>query len=189
MRSKPLGWMRKTSFAFAFAGLFVVVVLLNIMDQTSQRESVLSTIKKNYSWENPPTRISANIDSVWKHSAQPNGDNQQVYTFSERSDHAAVILAKEQAPGFSLDDYVSAFQKGTIANMRFSDGGRFFSENGHQTWKGTGSLTDTADSRLSVQVVQIGPAFWRVVTIQTLPYDYSDAMVGQISDALWSTVN
>ncbi len=99
-----------------------------------------------------------------------------------------VILGVEQAPGYALDDYVSAFQKSTATTMHFSDGGRFFEREGRHTWQGNGSMVDSTSNRLNVQVVQIGSAFWRVVTIQTMPYDYSDALVGQLHAALWGTV-
>jgi uncharacterized RDD family membrane protein YckC len=188
VRSKPSGWVRKTTFGFAFAGLFVIMAVLNTMEQTAQREAILSTAQKNYSWENPLTRLTAKIDSRWKHSAQTNGDGQQIYMFSERADRAVVILGVEQAPGYALDDYVSAFQKSTATNMRFSDGGRFFERDGRQTWQGTGSMVDSTSNRLNVQIIQIGSAFWRVVTIQTLPYDYSDTLVGQLHAVLWGTV-
>lgn len=189
VRSKPLGWVRKTAFGFAFVGLFLIMVVLRTMEQTTQREDILSTIQKNYSWENPLTRLAANIDSRWKPSAQPNGDGQQIYMFSERADHAVVILGVEKGPGYALADYVSAFQKSTATNMRFSDGGRFFEREGRQTWQGNGSImVDSTSNRLNVQIVQIDSAFWRVVTIQTMPYDYSDALVGQLHAALWGTV-
>jgi uncharacterized RDD family membrane protein YckC len=82
VRSKPSGWMRKTAFCFAFASFFVIIVALNTIEQASQRETILSAAQKNYSWENPLTRLTAQIDSKWKHSAQPNGDGQQVYICS-----------------------------------------------------------------------------------------------------------
>lgn len=188
VRSKPCGWVRKSAFGFAFAGLFVVMVALNSMEQTAQHEAILSTTQENYSWENPLTRLNAKIDSRWKHSAQANGDGQQIYMFSERADHAVVILGMEQALGYALDDYVLAFQKSTVANMRFSDGGRFFERDGRQVWQGSGSMVHSTSNRLNVQVIQFGSSFWRVVTIQTMPYDYSDALVGQLHTALWSTV-
>lgn len=188
VRSKPLGWVRKTAFGFAFAGLFVIMAVLNTMEQTAESESILSSAQKNYSWENPLTRLSANIDSRWKHAAQPNDDGQQIYMFSDRAERAVVILVVEQAPGYALDDYVSSFQKNMATKMRFSDGGRFFEREGRQTWQGNGSIIDSTSNRLNVQVVQIGSAFWRVITIQTMPYDYSDALVGQLHAALWGTV-
>lgn len=188
VRSKPSSWVRKTAFGFAFAGLFVIMAVLNSMEQTAQREAILSTAQENYSWENPLTRLNAKIDSRWKHSAQANDDGQQIYMFSERADRAVVILGTEQAPGYALDEYVRAFQKSTAANMRFSDGGRFFERDGRQIWQGSGSMVDSTSNRLNVQVIQFGSAFWRVVTIQTMPYDYSDALVEQLHAALWSTV-
>lgn len=184
VRSKPSGWVRKTALFLAFVVLFLflifVMAVLNTSEQkhTAQREAVSSAAQENYSWENPLTRLAAKIDSRWKHSAKLNGDSQQIYMFSERANGAVVVLGVEQAPGYALDDYVSAFQKSTATNMRFSDGGRFFEREGRQTWQGNGSMVDSTSTRLNVQVVQIGFAFWRVVTIQTMPYDSSDALVG-----------
>jgi len=188
VRSKPVDWVHKAAFGFAFVGIFVIMVVLNTMEQTAQREAILSNAQKGYSWENPLTRLAASIDSRWKHSAQPNDDGQQIYVFSERADRAVVILAVEQAPGYALDDYVRAFQKSTAINMRFSGGGRFSEKDGRHTWQGNGSIVDSTSNRLNVQVVQIGSAFWRVVTIQAMPYEYSDALVRQLHAALWGTV-
>ncbi|WP_124950089.1 hypothetical protein [Sulfuriferula thiophila] len=103
--------------------------------------------------------------------------------FSEQANQATVILAVETVSGYSLDDYVSAFQKSTVANMRFSDGGNFFENN----WHGSGSVVNNSN-RLNVDVLQLGSVFWRIVTIQTMPYDSSDLLVNQLQDELWSTV-
>lgn len=188
VRAKPIGWVRITGFGFAFAGLFIVMAVLNSMEQTAQREAILSSASQGYSWENPITRLNAKIDSRWKNSAQPNTEGQQIYMFSERADRAVVILGVENAPGYTLSDYVHAFQKSTAANMRFSDGGRFFERDERQIWQGSGNMVDSTSNRLNVQVIQVGSAFWRVVTIQTMPYDYSDGLVAQLHAALWSTV-
>lgn len=188
VRSKPSGWVSKAVFGFAFAGLVVVMGVLTSMEQSAEREAILNKAQESYSWENPLTRINAKIDSKWKHSVQPNNEGQQIYMFSERADHAALILAVEQVPGFTLDGYVSAFQSSTATNMRFMDGGRFFERDGRQIWQGFGSMVDTPSNRLNVQVVQVGSAFWRIVTIQTLPYDYSDQLVRQLDIALWGTI-
>lgn len=188
VRSSPSGWVRKTAFGFAFAGLFVVMAVLNTMEQSDQREARLSVAQKNYSWENPVTQLTAKIDSRWKHSTQQNNEAQQIYMFTERADQAVIVLGVEQALGYALDDYVRAFQKSTSSNMRFSDGGRFFERGGRHTWQGTGSMVESTSNRLNIEVVQIGSAFWRVVTIQAMPYDYSDAFIEQLHVALWGTV-
>ncbi|WP_076789654.1 RDD family protein [Chlorobium sp. KB01] len=188
VRAKPIGWMRKSSFGVAFLGLFVVMAVLNSMEQTAQREAILSSASENYSWVNPVTSLSAKIDSRWKNSTQQNTDGQQIYMFSERADRAVVILAVEHAPGFALDDYVQAFRKSTAANMRFTDGGRYFEQSGKQAWQGSGEMVDATSNRLHVQVVRVGNDFWRIVKIQTMPYEYSDHLVTQLQDGLWKTV-
>lgn len=188
VRAKPIGWARKFSFGVAFLGLFVVMAVLNSMEQAAQREVILSSTSENYSWENPVTSVSAKIDSSWKNAAQPNADGQQIYMFTERADRAVVILAVENAPGFTLDEYVQAFRKSTAANMRFADGGRYFEKSGKQTWQGSGDMVDSTSNRLNVQVVKVGDDFWRVVRIQTMPYEYSEQLVTQLQAELWSTV-
>ncbi len=189
VRAKPIGWMRKSVFGVAFFGLFVVMAVLNSIEQAAQREAILSSASETYSWTNPVTGVSAKIDSRWKNSAQPNADGQQIYTFTERADRAVVILGIEHAPGFTLDDYVQAFRKSTAANMRFADGGRYFERSGKQSWQGFGAMVDSTGNRLDVQVVKVGDAYWRIVTIQTMPYAYSDQLVTQLQAELWSTVS
>lgn len=188
VRAKPIGWVRKSSFGIAFLGLFVVMAVLNSMEQAAQREAILSSASENYSWVNPVTSLSAKIDSRWKNSTQKNTDGQQIYMFSERADRAVVILGVEHAPGLTLDDYVQAFRRSTAENMRFSDGGRYFEKSGKQAWQGSGEMVDAGSNRLHVQVVRVGGDFWRVVTIQVMPYAYSDELVTQLQDSLWQTV-
>lgn len=186
VRAKPIGWVRKSSFGMAF--LFVFIAILNSIGQTAQREANLSSASENYSWVNPVTSLSAKIDSRWKNSTIKNTDGQKIYMFSERAGRAVVILGVEHAPGFTLDDYVQAFRKSTVANMRFTDGGRYFEKSGKQAWQGSGEMIDTTSNRLHVQVVRVGDDFWRIVTIQTIPYEYSDHLVTQLQDGLWKTV-
>lgn len=187
VRAKPIGWMRKSIFGVAFFGLFVVMAALNSIEQAAQREAILSSASETYAWTNPVTGVSATIDSRWKNSAQPNADGQQIYMFTERADRAVVILGIEHAPGFTLDDYVQAFRKSTAANMRFADGGRYFERSGKQSWRGSGAIVDSTSNRLDVQIVMVGDAYWRVVTIQTMPYEYSDQLVTQLQSELWKT--
>ena len=188
VRAKPIGWMRKLSFGILFLGLFAVIVALNSMDKASQREKMLSSATENYSWINPITSVSAKIDSRWKNSVQPNADGQQIYMFTERADRAVVILGVEQGSGITLDDYVQAFRKNTVANMRFADGGRYSMISGKQSWRCSGTMIHSVSNRLDVQIVQVGNAYWRVVTIQAMPYEYSDKLVTQLQAELWKTV-
>lgn len=188
VRAMPIGWARKILFGVAFVGLLAVMIAINAMQQTAQREATLSSMLEDYSWTNPATNLSTTINSRWKNSVQKNVDKQQVYTFLEQADRAVVILGIEHASNYSLRDYVTALRKNTVANMRFSDGGRYFEASGKQSWQGSGNMVGDTSSRLEVQVIQIGDVFWRVVTIQVMPYDYSDQMVTQLKKQLWDTV-
>lgn len=188
VRAKASGLVRKLTFGTAFVSLFVVMAVLNGIEQQDQREAVLTAAQKSYSWENPHTRLSAIIDSRWKQAAQPNADGQEIYTFSERADRAVVVFAVEQAPGFSMDAYVRAFHAHAATDMDFSDAGRFFERDKHLIWQGSGQMQGMASNRLNVQIVQIGSAFWRVVTIQTMPYEYSEQLVENLHTSLWNTV-
>ncbi|MNR46233.1 hypothetical protein D3C85_1651720 [compost metagenome] len=49
-------------------------------------------------------------------------------------------------------------------------------------------MVSTDNNRLNVQISQVGAPFWRVVTVQSIPYDYSNAMVDKLKTALWSTL-
>ncbi len=188
VHAKPSGWIRITIFSLAFISLFFVMAVLNSMEQAAQRDAILNYSQNDYSWENPATKISAEIESNWKHSASKNEDQQEIYMFNEIADRAVVVFAGEYAPGFTLQEYVSAFRKSTASNMRFSDGGRFFQKQGVNAWSGSGSMVDSGTNRLTVEIRQHGSEFWRVVTIQVMPYAYSDDLVQTLNSALWSTV-
>jgi hypothetical protein len=99
-----------------------------------------------------------------------------------------VILGVEQAPGFSLADYVREFRKGTADNMRFSDEGRFTDRDARGTWRVSGNTTDSVTNRLGVEILRVDSAFWCVIIVQEQPYDYTDALVEQLQGAIWTTV-
>ena len=188
VRSKSPNWIRKIAFGIAFICLFGFIAVLNEVEKKSERESRLMTMQKDYSWENPKTLRSIKVDSRWKLTTQPIKNGMPGYVFTEAAGYAVVILAMEEFPGYSLSQYAQAFQKGTAATMSFSDGGRIFEREGRQFWEGTGGMVSTDNNRLNVQISQVGAPFWRVVTVQSIPYDYSNTMVDKLKTALWSTL-
>jgi hypothetical protein len=99
-----------------------------------------------------------------------------------------VILGMQQASGLSLDDYVREFRKDTAANMRFLDEGRFSDRDARGTWQGFGNMVDSTSNRLAVEILRVDSAFWRVVTVQQQPYNYTDVLVEELQGALWTTV-
>jgi len=162
--------------------------VIDAMDRQAERKAAVSRTAVAYGWENPVTRVNATIDPHWTNSVTKNEDGQLIYMFSERADRAIVVFAVEQFAGRSLNEYVRAFQKGTAANMKLDDGGRFFERNKRPMWQSSGRMVEDSSNRVTVQVVQNGSSFWRVVTVQAMPHDYSDKMVNELQGALWGTV-
>jgi hypothetical protein len=187
--AKPIRWQHQLLFVLAFAGLVGVRAVVVIMEQDILHEAAtLGSASESYAWVNPITHLNAKINSRWKSSLQSNAAGQQTYMFTNERDHAIVILGIEQAPGFKLSDYVKAFRENT-ANIRFTDNGRYFKRLGQQSWQGSGGMVDSISNRLDVQIAQVGNIFWSVMTIQFLPYDYSDPLVAQLQAELWNTVH
>ena len=187
VRAKPTHWARIVAFTLAFSSLLVVISALNIIDKESDRKARLESLKPDYTWENPKTRINIKVSPKWKMTPQKSESGMTTYLFEDTAGYAAVVFGMEDFPGFNLSDYVPAFKKGTAANMTL-DGGRYFERNGRQIWEGTGRMTASDTARLNVQIVQVGSSFWRTVTIQSQPFDYSDDMVNQLITKLWSSV-
>jgi serine/threonine protein kinase len=186
--AKPIGWPRKAGFGVVFSIMAIFMMALTSYEQQMEREAVVLRHQPHYAWENPITGASARIDPQWSYSVELNDEGDEIYMFAERLDRAFVLMGVEHVPDFSLHEYVEAFMLGTADNMRFVDGGRFGRRKGRSTWQGTGSFIDLGANRLHVEVAQTGVLFWRVVTIQTIPYDYSDALVDDLQNALWSTL-
>jgi hypothetical protein len=128
------------------------------------------------------TRISATINSRWKCSAETDDDG-HIFTFSEPTDHAVVVLAVEEVPGYILADYVPAFRK-AATDMHFADDGRFTETDRVPSWQASGNIIDVGTNRLNVQILQVGSAFWRTITIQMMPYVYSDPFVKDLTGAV-----
>lgn len=186
--AQPIGLIRKVSFGLAFAFLFFILAILNGRQQPNKPSSVPINVSQNYSWKNPLTGISTNINSHWKISVQNNADKEYIYIFSDQDGHAITILGVEYSSSFTLSDYIEALKIKTSSNFQLSGNGHFFSKDGHQSWQCTGTIPDGTNNVLKVQVIQIGSAFWRIATIQMVPYDSSDRSVDQLQAAIWSTV-
>ena len=184
--ARPLGWGRKTAFGCIFAGVFAVMAALNYIERDAQREARLNSSEESYSWENPVTRISATINSRWKCSAQTDDDG-HIFTFTEPTDHAILVLAVEEIPGYSLADYVQAFRK-AATDMHFADDGRLSEADRFPSWQVSGKMVDAGTNRVNVQIWQVGSAFWRTLTVQVMPYAYSDPFVNDLKIALWATI-
>lgn len=189
VRAKPCGLIRKTLFGIAFVSLFAAMIGLGVMSKDAETQARVADTLPNYNWENPVSQLTASINPKWKYEAQPNDQGGQVYMFTENTNHAAIIFAKEDASaGYSMSEYLTTFKKANETNMHFSDGGRYFESEGHQAWEGTGNMVGNNDQVINVQVIQFENSFWRVVSIQTMPHDFTNKIVNDLRILLWATV-
>ena len=94
----------------------------------------------------------------------------------------------EPAPDSTIQQYVTALKDNNTENMSFVGSGQFDHENGLDGWQGYGTMPGMNSNRLHVHVVRKGQNFWRIVTIQAKPYDYSDKFVSDLKRSLWKTV-
>lgn len=186
--SKPIGKGQKLGFAIAFFSLFAVMAVLNFQGKEAEREATRVAVAKSYSWVNPVTNVSATIAPQWKYSSVDNPDGQNIQTFTESTGYAIIVFGVEYANALALHDYATAFQQSNAKRMSFVDGGKFSEHGGIAYWEAMGTVPDVAGTRLHVRVIQVGGAFWRQVTIQSKPFDYSDPLLEPLQSALWRTV-
>jgi uncharacterized RDD family membrane protein YckC len=188
VRQKPSGWVRKLTFAAVFISLLATSVTLNVLDQSANREAMARRAHPNFVWNNPATDISVQVDSRWKASVEQDNVGQTLHIFSEFNGRAIIIFAMEPAPDSTIQQYVAALKDNNTENMSFVGSGQFDHENGLDGWQGYGTMPGMNSNRLHVHVVRKGQNFWRIVTIQAKPYDYSDKFVSDLKRSLWKTV-
>lgn len=184
---KTLSAGRKLVALVSIFAVFAVVIGLTMLSKEIEQDAVKASNSPAYSWQNPITRIETLVNADWKHETKDNGSGADVTTFTERTDHAIVILGVESGE-VSLNQYVELFQEGTKDNMAFTDGGRYLDKYGTPTWEGQGSLKSDVTTRLRVEVRKNGNNFWRIVTIQARPYDFSDLKVRALNSSLWNSI-
>lgn len=189
VRAKPIGLLRKILFGVLFLSVLVALGALKVMEEDYDHKILNSSLSQDYEWINPHTNLSTKVDSKWKNSSAVNEANQKTYMFTEITNHAVIVFGLEQAENTTLDTYIRAFKNNNNKNMSFNDGGSFVERDGRSVWSGSGKMiVDSTTNILNVEVVQIEGNFWRVVSIQGKPYDYSDKLVMDMRDRLLKTI-
>lgn len=189
VRSKAIGLPRKIIFGVMFLSLCFFVLLLSPLTKHVVSNSPLNEEIKYSYWVNPVTNVSTKIDSSWLYTIESDGNGQQTYMFTEKSNRAFIILGVQSFPGATLEDYVESFKFSAIKNMSLPDRGVFSKELGKDIWQGTGRPVgdDGVGQYLDVQIVKVGDDFWRTVTVQGA-FMYDDNSVKLLKTRLWSTV-
>ncbi|MGQ3089251.1 MAG: RDD family protein [Methylophilus sp.] len=185
VKARPLAGWKWWLFAILFSSLFAVVLFLNIKERELQAKH--RGVAANYHWINPVTNNLAIINSSWESSEKKNPDGQIYYMFTEQNKYAAIVFAVEEVPGLALEQYVQAFIQNASQNMQFWNGGTYDLKGVNHRWQGWGAMLDDKDNRFRVELIQNEDKVWRIVSIQSKPYEYSDAMVDKLKTELWKT--
>lgn len=188
VRAKPIGLGSRAAFTVLFLGLFGVMGYLRSVEQELDRKEFAAQTTPQFTWQNPVSKASVSVNSRWTFTSQQNEQGQPILTFSEPSNHAAVILAEEVVPGASLHPYVKAFAQNNLGRMVFDDAGASASYGGLPAWVLTGHLAEDATNHALVEIVQQGDRFWRIVIIQSPPYEYTKSLVDELRQALRNSI-
>ncbi|CAG4909185.1 Chaperone protein DnaJ [Paraburkholderia saeva] len=188
MNATKAGGVRKGVFGIVFVMIACIGLILNAGRDERGRQIQANLAQSAYTWTNPATTASAKIDGIWKLSVTHAEDGQPLYTFTEASGHAAIVFAREVIPDAGMNTYVPAYVKHNAAKTPFMAPGVREKVDGHDSWSAEGHLATNADVRTRVEVRQIGFSFWRVVTVQALPYTYTNDAAATLRQQLWGTV-
>lgn len=188
VRAAPAGFLRTSAFVLLAFALLIGIGVMNVREREREREHREAREEKLYVWQNPQTSMNASIASIWRYAQDKNEDGQQIFTFTELNNRAVVVIAAEQAPALSMGNYIAALQEGQKTTVSYKDGGRFVELDGRPSWQGSGVVVGETSNVVDVRVTQIGADYWRVVSVQAPPYDYSNELVAQLKRELWKTV-
>lgn len=170
------------------SSLYIFTHLASFMEMKKNNTIQDTNISTTYYWQNPITKNDAIINSDWKNESEKNNDGQIIYKFTDISNYAIVVLGIESVNNFSLNKYTDLFRTGVKDAMIFNDGGRYFQNEGFEIWEGFGTLKSEKDSLLHVEIRKNGSDFWRIVSIQALPYNYTQDKVNKLRFELWKTI-
>ncbi|MFD0913146.1 RDD family protein [Methylophilus luteus] len=185
VKARPLAVWKWLLFTILFVSLFAVVLYLNFKEKEFQVRH--SGVAANYHWINPVTNNRATINSIWGSSEKKNPEGQTFYMFTEQAQHAVIVFAVEEVPGITLEQYVQVFIHNASQNMQFWNGGTYDLKGVNQRWQGWGAMLDDKNNRFRVELIHNEDRVWRIVSIQSRPYEYSDAMVDKLKSELWKT--
>ncbi|SEA16521.1 RDD family protein [Microbulbifer marinus] len=161
VKASKLGFFRVPITFLVMAGLFSVIVMLNVSSEQDKRAA-----QSGFTWTNEVTGKTVSIPSGWIHDSQTNGDDQPIDIFSNTETGVFVIFAVEElAPGFSLVDYATMWANATAGSMKLDVPGTSLEMQGYSARRITGHLVSEESQKLDAVVVRRGRQVWRVVLL------------------------
>ncbi len=171
------------------SSLYIFLYWAEFIEMKKNSSIQNTNIAPTYYWQNPITKNDALIDGNWKNESEKNNEGQIIYKFTDSSNYAIVIMGLESVDNLSLNKYNDFFINGVKDAMIFNDGGRYFQNEGFEIWKASGTLKSEKDSLLIVEIRKNRNDFWRIVSVQAPPYNFTQDKVNEIRSALWKTIS
>lgn len=180
---------RRVSMVLACILTFVGFTALNAVYKMDALKAQTDLRSPPYTWNNPTSGLATQVDAEWTLKAQVNEHGQPLYVFNDRSNHAVVILAHEEA-STSLHEYVQLLITALSKNAQFDSGGSYQEiDGGVPSWRVSGSMSmGVVQARVLMEVRQNGNHFWRVLRIQQNPVEFTDTKTALLAAGLWNTV-
>ena len=186
VRAKPIGWGRRAVFGAVFMLMFATLTGAEIVDRVENARMTARLKGPSFTWTNPATGRSASVAPHWEHAQQTTEDGLVLHQFTQHSEHAVLIIASEDKGELSLAQHAGSFINRLSYEWRMRDGD-LEDFRGQASWTATGEKDD-GKLRIQVRLVQMGDRVWRVVAIQSVPMEYTDELVNDLTGKLWDTV-
>ncbi len=168
----------------ALFGLMLVLVGWGELVHEDQHRSRHDLQYGPFTWTDDRTGKDIEFDQRWRLRTATDPDGNLIEQFELVSGQAWVFLVGENAPSMNLDQYAAAWTQALADAMRF-DHEEIILRAGRSVWRGAGSMRAIEHSRLIVHIMEdpdYPSQFWRVLTIQRLPYHDSDQAVAELRD-------
>jgi uncharacterized RDD family membrane protein YckC len=197
VRATSCSWVKTIFFMVLAVCLLLINGIIESTNKMSVRPSQISaqtSAQTNMTrstptwWKNPITDLAITIPPDWALDTRLVDKKDIVYKFDYYNQSMTAVLGVDQVKDLAFANYLRAFVQSNKNAMKFGDAGINMVINGNNYWKGVGSLDGLNGSRLTVEIIQIGPRFWRVVTAESNPTRSSWAAAKYMSRTLWESV-
>lgn len=183
VRAGRSGVGRKIAFSVLFFAMLIGMGLMKSEENRMEADAIRAATVKPYQWVNPVTGMSVAVAGQWKLGSMAGDNGAQLPTFTTRTEHAVVMLGHETFPDVAMHRYIEALMTNLSNTIRFADGGIADTSAGRPMWILTGHLIGMpSDSKVRVHVYQVEGTFWRVVSFQSPPFDYTEKEVTELRD-------
>lgn len=189
VRARPIGVGSRILFGVLFVAVLFIIGYLNKVGEEQEQRSKAAQAESSFVWLNPVNQVPVDISSRWAHSTQSNAEGEEIHSFTEPLNRAAVALGKEDMPNdVGLRLYVYAYTKSNATEMVFDGEGVSGNVRGLPSWVLTGHMASDTSNRLEVEIIKDGSRYWRIVSIQSPPHDYTKSSVDELRRALRSSI-